>query len=381
MEILDVAIIGAGPGGLAAAHSLAKLGFSVAVFEKAKAFRPIGAALGLSDMGYDALANINPDLATQIRKLAANPQYQLLMRPNGEILFSDESPFKGTNFTWLAWYSLQTCLRNTLPNNVSVHLNHALIDFQYDANSYLKLNFQGQDDVYSKLLIGADGYHSSVREKTVGDGQPLYTGTMTWRGIFSRQKLALDFPFNQGNGFQLVVGEGKNFCIMDSGNNLIAWGATALQESSQKSPSPLLKLQQVFSSWLPFVNDFIKVTEPNLIVETGVFDRESVSQWGDNTRVTLLGDAAHPIRPSLGLGTTMALQDAIALSQAFVDVKLDDTAQVSSAIQTYEQERIKVTTPLLEKARQGGLDAHAEDIADLLKIRFEKQLAAVRENS
>ncbi len=242
METLDVAIIGAGPGGLAVAHSLGKIGFSVAVFERAKTFRPIGAALGLADMGYNALADIYPDLAMQVRKLASNPQYQLLMRPNDEILFADESPFAGTNFTWLAWYSLQTCLRNTLPKNVSLHLNHSLTDFHYDSNSVLKLNFRGQDDVYAKLLIGADGYHSCVRAKTVGDGEPLYTGTMTWRGIFSRQALVLDFPFNQGNGFQLVVGEGKNFWIMDAGKNLIAWGATALQESSHKSPSALSKL-------------------------------------------------------------------------------------------------------------------------------------------
>jgi salicylate hydroxylase len=380
METLDVAIIGAGPGGLATAHSLAKLGFSVAVFERAKAFRPIGAALGLGDMGYDALDAIKSDFAEQVRKLAANPQYQLLMRPNGEILFADESPFSGTNFTWLAWYSLQTCLRNTLPKNVSLCLNYCLIDFQYDSNFLLKLKFQGQNDLYTKLLIGADGYHSSVRAKTVEDGEPLYTGTMTWRGIFPRQALTLDFPFNQGNGFQLVVGEGKNFWIMDAGNNLIAWGATALQESSQKSPSPLLKLQQVFSSWLPLVNDFIKVTEPNTIIETGVFDRESVSQWGDSKRVTLLGDAAHPIRPSLGLGTTMALQDAVTLGQVFDGVNLINTTQVSEAIQTYEKERIKVTTPLVEKARQGGLDSHAEDQADRLKIAFEKQLAAIRGN-
>ena len=97
-DILDVAVIGAGPGGLAVAHALAKLGFSVGIFEKAKILRPIGAALGLADMGYKALADIDSDLATQVRKLAANPQYQLVIRPKGEVLFADQCIFISQSF-------------------------------------------------------------------------------------------------------------------------------------------------------------------------------------------------------------------------------------------------------------------------------------------
>ncbi|CCQ64711.1 Haemagglutinin-like protein in cluster with DING protein(s) [Crocosphaera watsonii WH 0402] len=201
---------------------------------------------------------------------------------------------------------------------------------------------------------------------------------MTWRGIFPRQKLTLDFPFSQGFGFQLVVGEGKNFWIMDAGDDLIAWGATALQESPEKSSSAHLKVQEVFAHWLPVINHFIQPTEPKAIVETGVFDREPVAQWGDNQCVTLLGDAAHPIRPSLGLGTTLALQDAVTLARNLADITLTDIERLGLAIQNYERERMAVTTPLLEKARQGGYDSHAEDQADRLKIAFETQLASVR---
>ena len=334
-DILDVAVIGAGPGGLAVAHALAKLGFSVGIFEKAKILRPIGAALGLADMGYKALADIDSDLATQVRKLAANPQYQLLIRPNGEVLFADDSPLAGTNFTWLTWYSLQTCLRDSLSTNVSLYLNHSLINFTYDSNSCVRLQFKKQTDVCARLLIGADGYKSCVRAITVGHDSPLYTGTMSWRGIFPRQKLTLDFPFSQGFGFQLVVGEGKNFWIMDAGDDLIAWSATALQESPEKSSSAHLKVQEVFAHWLPVINHFIQPTEPKAIVETGVFDREPVAQWGDNQCVTLLGDAAHLIRPSLGLGTTLALQDAVTLARNLADITLTDIERLGLAIQNY----------------------------------------------
>jgi len=91
-NVVDIAIIGAGPGGLSAAHALARLGFSIRVFERAKVLRPIGAALGMGEIGYAALAEIDAVVAQQVRKSAVNPKRQVLMRPNGEVLFADESP-------------------------------------------------------------------------------------------------------------------------------------------------------------------------------------------------------------------------------------------------------------------------------------------------
>ena len=74
----------------------------------------------------------------------------------------------------------------------------------------------------------------------------------------------------------------------------------------------------------------------------------------------------------------MALQDAVTLARNLADIKLTDIDRLGLAIRNYERERMAVTTPLLEKARQGGFDSHAEDQADRLKIAFETQLASVR---
>ena len=147
-NVVDIAIIGAGPGGLSAAHALARLGFSIRVFERAKVLRPIGAALGMGEMGYAALAEIDAVLAQQVRESAVNPRRQVLMRPNGEVLFADESPLAGTDFTWLGWYNLQTCLYQALPATVSLHLNHSLIGFTQTSNQgkeLLCLKFREQE--------------------------------------------------------------------------------------------------------------------------------------------------------------------------------------------------------------------------------------------
>ena len=375
---MDIAIIGAGPGGLSAAHALANRGFCVGVFERAQALHPIGAALGLAEQGYAALKEISPNLCTQVRAKATNPRRQLLMRPNGEVLFSDESPLAGTSFTWLGWYTLQTCLCQTLPDSVHLYLNHNLIHFtaeRFDAPICLK--FQNQPDQLARILVGADGYRSVVRTKTVGDGSPLYTGTMTWRGVVPRQKLApLTEPFIEGAGFQLVVGEQKNFWMMDAGSEQLAWGGTALRPNPDKSESALDTVLQVFERWPPIVEKMIRTTEPASIIETGVFDREPVAKWGDGQRVTLLGDAAHPIRPSLGLGTTLAFQDAVTLAQVLEGVNPKNVSAVSNALLGYEQDRIKITAPLQRKARQQGAASHVDDQAERLKAEFEAALAS-----
>ncbi len=382
-NVFDIAIIGAGPGGLCAAHALAKQGFTIGVFEQAHVLRPIGAALGLGEMGYAALAEISTDLAHQVRALAVNPKRQMLMRPNGEVLFADESPLAGTDFTWLGWYNLQTCLHKALPTTVSFHLNHTLTGFTRDSDQgekQLRLQFRQQRDVCARVLIGADGYNSVVRKITVADGAPLYTGTMTWRGIVERKNLIpLADPFVEAAGFQLVVGEKKNFWIMDVGPKLIAWGGTAPHLNQVKSVSALETVLQIFKQWPPLVERMIRATDPKAIVETGVFDRESVPSWGDGRRVTLLGDAAHPMRPSLGLGTTMAIQDAIALAKRLASTDLGDSERLGIAMSTYEQERIAITAPLQQQARQAGAESHADDQADRLTEAFVAALAARRQ--
>ena len=91
-----------------------------------------------------------------------------------------------------------------------------------------------------------------------------------------------------------------------------------------------------------------------------------------------MGDAAHPIRPSLGLGTTLALQDAVTLAEMLDGVQLTDLASVSAALTRYEQKRIEITTPLQQKASEQGLASHADDQADRLKMGFEAALASRR---
>jgi salicylate hydroxylase len=394
-HILDVAVIGAGPGGLATALALSKNdSHSIAIFERASAFRPIGAALGLNDPGYAALSSLAPSLAELVRSKAANPQWQVLQRPDGEILFDDECFFHDTGFTWLGWYTLQVALKDALPNSIPIHLMHRLVSIEQETG-FVSLRFSVQDaegkvlqekTVRTRVLVGADGYQSVVRRNAVSDGEPLYTGTMTWRGIidksdFDAQAFGAPFQSKNENGVLSIIGDRKNFWIMDCGDGQIAWTGTALQDSSEKSSSARDSAMVAFEGWPAMVIAMMKATDPEAIIESGVFDRDPVESWGvanggKYQRVTLLGDAAHPMRPSLGLGSTNAFQDALSLSSKLQGVDLRNTSDVARALDLYEQERIAVTSPLIIKARKGGEASHDEDQADRFKKVMDTMLAS-----
>jgi salicylate hydroxylase len=390
---VDVAIMGAGPGGLSCALALSKECSSIAVYERAPKLSPIGAALGLSDRGYQALQDMG--IAEQVRAQGDNPHWQIVLRPNGAVLYNDEHFFYRSSFTWLGWYALQTTIREALPPRIPIHLAHRLVSFEEDREQGLvRLHFQVGDDQAIKtttcrVLIGADGIRSVVRNETVGDGPPDYTGTMTWRGIINRSDLPNnifeDWCRDQREKINIsVIGDGKQFAMMECGNGQVAWFGSTLRDliqSTEKPSSSLDRALQVFPNWPELTATLMHSTDPSAVVETGVFDREPVASWGvlgtgKFSRVTLLGDAAHPIRPSLGLGSTLAFEDALCLAKQMASLDLRDSGAVQAALAAYEQERIEATAPLYAKARMLGEASHDEDRADQMRVRFETALQA-----
>ena len=304
--------------------------------------------------------------------------------------------FSKTPFTWLGWYTVQSTLRENLPDHGSVNLQHKLVNIEEDdKNGLVKLYFQvGPSNtkkvVLAQILVGADGYHSIVPRHTVNDRNPLYTGTMTWRGVLDRKiftgENSLGKPFHTEDkwGNLSVLGDGKNFWAMDCGSGQVTWTGTALQERAERSESVQQAALENFRDWPPMVESLIRATNAEDIIESGVYDRNSVESWGVSCgkfkRVTLLGDAAHAMRPSLGLGSTMAFQDALSLSKKLAKVSsLEDCNKVADAIKSYEKERIEVNSPLQVRAREAGEQPHSSDAAGNLKQMLESVLAKRQE--
>ena len=173
-----------------------------------------------------------------------------------------------------------------MPESVKVLLNHKLLTFNVYDESEVHLVFENQKPQIIKVLIGADGYNSAIRAITVGDGAPLYTGTMSLRGILKLEDIATKlpeaawaFPFLERRGFMMIVGQRKNFWIMDSGPGLLAWTTTAERASPEKSSDAYRAALEGFDTFPDLAKSLIRATDPAAIVETGVCDRLPVDQW------------------------------------------------------------------------------------------------------
>lgn len=354
---VDVAILGGGPGGLAAAHALGRRGLSVKVFERTKELRPIGAALGLFPNAYKALEAIDPQLCLSVLNVGVEPSLQILQNSKGDILFQGFPPMSKLKakydypFQWLGWFRLQSVLHDALPPGL-ISLDHCCTGFTQN-NDSVSVHFKGQDSVTARLLVGADGINSVVRQLLLNDGPPRYMGTMSWRAVVDD----MDEVCSKGE-FRLVSGEGKNFAIIDVGDGFTCWTATALSKSARLSESPEQAKSRVlteFCGWPEPFEKIVQATDASRIVERGIFDRQAVEHWSQG-RVTLLGDAAHPMRPALGQGTGMAFEDAYELSACLaLGLNLEE------ALKKYETERIARTQIIQERAVDEGERAYQED--------------------
>jgi 2-polyprenyl-6-methoxyphenol hydroxylase-like FAD-dependent oxidoreductase len=113
-------------------------------------------------------------------------------------------------------------------------------------------------------------------------------------------------------------GRGKRFGILNTGGDRFTWYATA-NTNPDHVDSPEGRRQELlrmFAGWHEPVERLIAGTEECAVLKNGAYDLAPLKRWGRG-RVMLLGDAAHPCTPNLGLGGCMALEDALVLAKSF----------------------------------------------------------------
>jgi 2-polyprenyl-6-methoxyphenol hydroxylase-like FAD-dependent oxidoreductase len=196
------------------------------------------------------------------------------------------------------------------------------------------------------VLIGADGLHSMIREKLHGKATLRYSGFTALRGIaeFSDERYSKEI----GGGFE-AWGTGKRFGFSHLGQGQVFWFAAmngpqgTQAEQGQRKYTAL----QRFKGWYPPIEAVIEATEESAILAHDIFDCKPLSSWGRG-RVTLLGDAAHPMLPNLGQGGAQAMEDALVLADCLQDTS---TVSVAAALAAYEQRRIPRTSKIVRQSR------------------------------
>ena len=358
-----VAIIGAGMGGLAVAVAFQKLGYDVQVYEKAKDFRTLGGGLGLLPNGLNFLDAIEPGIVETIKNSGCEVSTTVLKNTQGETIRTNP----GSRFTdkygqplitvW--WWRLQQILASKLPSE-SIHLNHCCIGFEQD-DRCVSIYFDGGKKVSADLLIGADGINSAIRFALIGNGKPRYLGSMSWRSVIKCNQKVI----NPGElGF--VKGNQEFMYLLNVGDGYISWLYRKLLPDCTLSPNVAEVKSRVLdrlADWGKSLRSLVEATPAEQILETPICDRLPLKSWSQG-RVTLLGDAAHPMAPALGQGANSTFEDAYELASCF-----SQASSIFEALATYEQRRIPRTQLMQTRSALGEMRYYATDTE-----AFERQM-------
>ena len=364
---LPFLVAGGGIGGLAAACALARKGFPVRVFEQAPEFKELGAGIQLGPNIFRALDKIglkDAVLATSHRP----PAMEMRCALSGDLVtriplddprFVDkfEHPYAVTHRADIHAAILHACERNNL---VTLETQRTVDGFEQDGDG-VTLILQSGERVRGRALIGSDGMWSKIRDSIVGDGKPRVSGHIAYRAVLKRDEVLEDlwrpdvvlwagprthfvhYPLRRGELYNLVA-------VFHSDRYVEGWNAEA-------NPDEL---------WAHFNGQRLEVLRMLERIETWrmwvLCDREPVKDWTKG-RVTLLGDAAHPMLQYLAQGAAMATEDAVTLAES-IAAQPDD---LPAALKAYVQQRYLRTARVQIMARVYGEFYHASGPAAELR--------------
>jgi 2-polyprenyl-6-methoxyphenol hydroxylase-like FAD-dependent oxidoreductase len=372
---MHVLIAGGGIGGLTAALTLHRAGHQVTVFEQSEQLRPLGVGINLLPHAVGVLAGLG--LLEALKATGIEAAEYVFMNEFGQTIFADPRAMAaGYDFPQLSIHrgEVQMILYRAALAELGperLRLSRRLAGYTQD-DLQVEAHFEdpkgtARETVAGDLLIGADGIHSVVRARLYPDeGPPIWNGATMWRGV-TRAK-----PFLTGASVMKAGWTSQKFTCYpisrpdENGDVVINWianlrGATKdlLSREDWNRRGNLADFLPRFASWhFPFLDVPKIIADAPAVYEFPMVDRDPLPHWSDG-RVTLLGDAAHPMYPISSNGATQAIIDAQALTDALVE-----TDHPVVALQRYEAARIPPTAKIIEMNRQEGPDVILDIVRD-----------------
>ena len=357
---LHVAIVGGGIGGLAAAHALMHRGISVAVYEQAKALGEVGAGVFIYPNSLRQLerTGLGPALAAVGAKVGTGSEYYRMDGSLvGKILTTDSQGWNGMYGMHRA--DLLNALADVMPADV-VHTGHRCIEFSQNEDG-AQLTFENGNTARADVVVAADGINSVLQKYVVSPSAPEYSGYRAYRGLISADSL----PSWQKESHQVWMGDGKHFMVFPvRGGQLLNYvGFVPTDNQTVESWSAIGDREELaasFAGWDPRITELLGKVES--CFWWGLYDRKPIDKWV-NGRLTLLGDAAHPMLPHLGQGANQAIEDGTAL--AVLLQHADQFSDINAILNQYEALRRPRTSMVQTEARQNGrrYDSQYKDLA------------------
>ena len=351
---LSIAIVGAGIGGLAAAATLRRAGHDVALFEQAQAFARIGAGIQQSPNAVKVLRGLG--LETKLRDRAFKPNSSLNRKhDSGEITWERmlgtevEAKF-GAPYFYMHRGDLHEALAGIVPDEI-VHREKKLIAIQQHEDD-IRLEFADGTEASADLTIGADGVHSIVRKTLWGTEAPRFTGRVAYRTTFPAALMngaTIDGSAKWWGPDRHIV----MYYVTPQRDEIYFVTSTPepeFQVESWSAKGDLEVLRQAYKEFHPQVRTVLEACPD--VHKWALFERDPMPQWRKG-KITLLGDACHPMTPYMAQGAATAIEDAAVIARCLDGVRRDG---VEAALQRYEDHRKPRTARIQQISRFNDLD-------------------------
>ena len=339
MRGCGIIIVGAGFSGLVAAFSLKRFGVPFTVFERAPELGEVGAGISLSPNATRVLIALG--LRSELDQICNSPEALCSKHwETGEILNLDDSVDYDSKYGAPYYQVHRADLHDLLVRTVTKDDSDAIrLDkdcVRYDTDeAAVTAHFADGTSVEGEVLIGCDGIKSVLRDLLWNPGKPHYLGYLAYRGLTPVDCLPNDLIVPSSATFS---GPGHHFTrYLVRGKQLVNYVGFAQREEwvdeGWNVEASIDEVLDSFAGWAPEIQHIIKNTQQGRCHKWGLLGRDPLKQWTKG-RVTLLGDAAHPMLPFLGQGSSMAIEDGYILGRAIGE---SDDAQ--TGLSRYEEER------------------------------------------
>jgi 5-methylphenazine-1-carboxylate 1-monooxygenase len=375
---MKVIIAGAGVGGLVTALMLHARGIDCEVFEQADSIRELGVGINTLPHAIKELADLG--LLDRLDAVAIRT-YELFYtnRLGQEIWREPRGLDAGYDVPQFSIHRgrLQGVIYQAVRARLGesrIHMNCRLGSFNEDDAGvtayFFDRNGTHRHTARGDVLVGADGIHSVVREKLFPkEGAPSWNGLMLWRG-------AIDWPsFLTGRSMVVAGGLAAKVVVYPIAEGsrpdkrLTNWAVVGRvgdpsmpvpQKQDWSRPGRFEDLMPHVQRFrIPYVDARALIEATNEFWEYPMCDRDPLPRWSHG-RVTLLGDAAHPMYPVGSNGASQAILDARCLAD-----RLKDADHAVHALWTYEQIRLPMTADIVRMNRRGG----PEGVIDAVEAR------------
>jgi salicylate hydroxylase len=312
---LSAGIIGAGIGGLGAALSLLRAGFDAHVYERTTALREVGAGIQVSPNASRVLHGLG--MADALARMGVRPlAFHQRRWDDGRTLLRTplgDAVVEAFGFPHYQMHraDLLDALVRALPEG-HIHLAHRLVALSEDGDRVEATFENGKREKYD-LLVGADGIHSTVRQILLGPEEPRFTGCVAYRGLVPAGRLE---HLNLEVTAQIWMGPGQHFVhyfVQDCRllNVVAAVEQDTWTRESWTDRGDVGDWLAAFEGWHPQLHELLRALDETFI--WALFDRAPLERWSSD-RVTLVGDACHPMLPFMAQGAAQALEDGATLA-------------------------------------------------------------------